>query len=360
MDARYPTSTAEPLRVWRRFHSRDIGEARAMVARKFCDHALIPAGRGAGFDTRHNHAPGRSLSLNFLSYGAEVQIAPEELRDFYLVQLPIAGHAEVANGSAAVASRRRIGTVLNPDRKSRMTWHADCRMLLLQISRKALHHTAERAAGMELPEAVAFDTAVPVAGGLQDWVRQFAACVTATSQQEGFGAWSALQQHAIEEQLMLGFLSRQMSNIRHLLDRPAPQAGNAQIRRAQEFIHAHLADPISLSAIASAAGCSLRSLQTGFRGSFGLSPMQYLRDRRLDMAHYLLLSRPAGGKACGNAGGSVGSIAHDCGFAHMGRFAQLYRARFGQPPSATARAQGQPRDVSTGTPESAGSGAFSV
>ncbi|MFW8633824.1 helix-turn-helix domain-containing protein [Cribrihabitans pelagius] len=357
MDAPHTTPSAEPLRAWRRFHSRDIGEARAMVARKFCDHALDPAGRSAGFDTRHNHAPGRSLSLNYLSYGTGVRIAPEELRDFYLVQLPLTGRAEVANGGAAVASRPRLGTVLNPDRKSRMTWHADCRMLLLQISRSALHGTAERAAGMALPEAVVFDTAVPLeAGRLQDWARQFSACVRATSRQEGFGTWSALQQQVIEEQLMLGFLSHQDSNIRHLLDRPAPRAGSAQIRRAQDFIHAHLSDPVSLPGIAGAAGCSLRSLQAGFQAAFGLSPMQYLRDQRLDMAHYLLLSGPPGS--------SVGSIAHDCGFAHLGRFAQLYRARFGQPPSATARARdlsGCARGAgSGGTAESAAGDAFSV
>lgn len=332
-----------------------------MVARKFCDHALVPAGRGAGFDTRHNHAPGRSLSLNYLSYGAEVQITPEELRDFYLVQLPLAGGAEVTNGAAAVASRPRLGTVLNPDRRSRMTWHADCRMLLLQISREALHHAAERAAGMALPEAVVFDTAVPLeAGGLRDWARQFAACVAATSRQQGFGAWAVLQQQVIEEQLMLGFLGHQGSNIRHLLDRPAPRAGSAQVRRAQAFIHAHLAEPLSLPGIAAAAGCSLRSLQTGFRAHFGLSPMQYLRDRRLDMAHYLLMSRRPGDGPRDHADCSVGGIAHDCGFAHMGRFSQLYRTRFGQPPSATARAHGGAGAAAGGRAETAARGAFSV
>ncbi|KIC10307.1 AraC family transcriptional regulator [Leisingera sp. ANG-M1] len=334
MTTRQAAHRREPLRAWRQFHSRDVDETRALVARKFCDHRLQPKGQAGSFATRYNHVGGRNLSLNYLSYGSAVQIDPGELQDFYLVQLPLSGGARVANGGTEVRSDRRTATVLNPTRATRMTWHADCRMLLLQISKTALHGLAERATGLSLPEPVVFDTALPVGqGGMQNWTRQFAACISATDAQKGFGHWSALQQEVIEEQLILGLLTRQHSNIRHLLKSRAP-AGSRQIRRAQDFIHANAGDPLTVSAIAAAAGCSIRSLQAGFRQHAGLSPAEYLRNLRLDLAHYLLLSRPAET--------AVGSIAYECGFSHLGRFSQSYRNRFGELPSATRASSAKP------------------
>ncbi|MEW2912158.1 AraC family transcriptional regulator [Leisingera sp. JC11] len=312
MTASQSSGAREPLRAWRQFHSRDIDEVRALVAQKFCDHRLQPAGPSRRTGTRYNHVNGQALSLNYLSYGSAVHIDPGELQDFYLVQVPLNGRALVANGATPVASDRSIATVLNPTRDTRMTWHADCRMLLLQIRRSALHALAEQAAGLSLSEAVVFDTALPVSGGaLHGWARQFAACVSATENRTGFGCWSALQQQVIEEQLILGLLTHQQSNIRHLLTTRS-SGSSSQVRRAQDFIHANVGESLSVSAIAAAADCSIRSLQAGFRKHFGLTPMEYLRDLRLDLARYLMLSR--------NAETPVSSIAYDCGFSHLAGF----------------------------------------
>ncbi|MEM7524340.1 MAG: AraC family transcriptional regulator, partial [Pseudomonadota bacterium] len=43
----------------------DLDEARAAVARKFCDHRLEIGSGGAPLRVRHNHAAGRSVSINY-------------------------------------------------------------------------------------------------------------------------------------------------------------------------------------------------------------------------------------------------------------------------------------------------------
>jgi transcriptional regulator GlxA family with amidase domain len=100
------------------------------------------------------------------------------------------------------------------------------------------------------------------------------------------------------------------------------------IRLVEDYIDAHLADPIGLDDLLAVAGSSARTLQTGFLRYRGTTPMRFLRDRRLDHARTEILRRP---------GVRVTDIAVECGFSHLGRFAQQYCARFGEPPSRTRR-----------------------
>jgi len=58
-----------------------------------------------------------------------------------------------------------------------------------------------------------------------------------------------------------------------------------------------------------------------------MTPMEHLRNVRLDRARDLLMS--------GNV--QVADAASDCGFSHQGRFASRYRARFGESPSITLK-----------------------
>ncbi len=76
------------------------------------------------------------------------------------------------------------------------------------------------------------------------------------------------------------------------------------VRRAMAYIDDNLDQPIALADIAAAAGLSARGLQLAFQRYLGETPMARLRR---------------------------------WGFAHHGRFAQLYARAFGESPSATLR-----------------------
>jgi AraC-like DNA-binding protein len=111
------------------------------------------------------------------------------------------------------------------------------------------------------------------------------------------------------------------------LDQPDP--GPAHIHRACELIRAKAMEPVRVAEIARELGVTTRCLQSGFRKHLATTPHQFLRDCRLDLAHHML------GAAL--AGQSTTSIAYDCGFGHLGAFAQAYRIRFGESPSQTLR-----------------------
>ncbi|MFF0988564.1 helix-turn-helix transcriptional regulator [Kocuria nitroreducens] len=117
------------------------------------------------------------------------------------------------------------------------------------------------------------------------------------------------------------------------LAQPAPSESTsalpAQLRRAVAFVDEHLHEDIGLAEIAAAARMSPRGLQAAFRRELGRTPVGYLREARLDAARGDLLGAdPA-------AGTTVAAVATRWGFAHAGRFATAYRARFGEPPGTT-------------------------
>ena len=109
-------------------------------------------------------------------------------------------------------------------------------------------------------------------------------------------------------------------------------SGSYRLDALLRYVHSHLAAPVSLADLAHASGTSLRVLQLLCKRHLGLTPMEVLRNARLDAAR---------SKFAANAGLSVTTVALELGFGHLGRFSHYYFQRFGELPSATA-AGGKP------------------
>lgn len=101
-----------------------------------------------------------------------------------------------------------------------------------------------------------------------------------------------------------------------------------RVRAAEEIMHAHSDEPLSMIDLALRLGISLRSLQLAFREVHdGKSPRQVYSRIRLDRARQRLLDA--------SGADQVTSIALDSGFLHLGRFAMSYARAFGELPSET-------------------------
>ena len=113
----------------------------------------------------------------------------------------------------------------------------------------------------------------------------------------------------------------------------APRRGVAPplLRQAIAFIDEHAVEDIALDDIAGAVYATPRALQYVFRKHRDCTPMEYLRNVRLDRARRALI---AGDPTTA----SVGEIARRVGVGHLGRFATNYRKRFGESPHQTLRA----------------------
>ncbi len=128
-------------------------------------------------------------------------------------------------------------------------------------------------------------------------------------------------------------------------ERRTPRASVAprHIKRAENYIRAHLAEHLDNTLLAGVAEVSPRSLYRGFVEFRGITPARYIQELRLDEAHKIL--------SIGGKGGGIKQIAERVGFRSYASFWRSYMRRYGSPPSKARLPAACEND-------SAGSGAF--
>jgi AraC family ethanolamine operon transcriptional activator len=113
-------------------------------------------------------------------------------------------------------------------------------------------------------------------------------------------------------------------------DRTAFQPSNRVrvVRRAEDYMQAHLGKSLSVLDLCRELAVSERTLHYAFQAVRGLSPMAYFQANRLNAVRQELKAVPAGTA-------TVHEIAKRWGFFHTGEFAAAYQRLFGELPSQT-------------------------
>ncbi|MEO8806951.1 MAG: AraC family transcriptional regulator [Burkholderiaceae bacterium] len=331
-NAQHPLATLfpnEPLNTPNRqlFASHDLEETRAMVGRVMKQHQLGVAGNAKRLDARMHHLALGDITLSRLRYGADVNIRPGPLEDFFLVQMPLVGHARIENGSQSVDSCPDLASVLSPDDATVMRWGADSDQVMIRIERSLLERSLAAQLGRPMTEPLKFQLGfrwrecVP-------WRCLMSYLLDCSTQDQDL-AQHKLIAAQMQQMVVTTLLSMHAHNY---TDAPPPRRSAIlprHVRRVQEYLQAHAHEPVCADELAQLAGVSLRSLYAGFKDFCGVSPMQYLKDLRLDRARADLLSA---GDVCNVAG-----VAMRWGFTHLGRFSSDYRTRFGENPRQSLR-----------------------
>lgn len=112
---------------------------------------------------------------------------------------------------------------------------------------------------------------------------------------------------------------------------PARLYGDA-FARAVAYCMENAESPITVIDIAAAASTSVRTIQRAFRVELGITPMAYLTQVRLARVRQDLLQIREE-----QTNATVTEVAMRWGFAHLGRFSQVYRSAYGEYPSETIR-----------------------
>lgn len=308
------------------FASRDLAQTRALVAQVMKPHDLHIHGDSQQLNSRMHHMAFGGVSLNRLKYGADVDIEPGRLDDFYLIQMPLAGHAHIASGGQQVESDPDVASVISPTESTVMRWSADCDQLMVRIDRQLVERAVSARTGRGEPEAVRFQLAFP-------W-RDCAPwrCLLFYLNDCANHPFDAVQYRLMVAQIEQLVVSTLVAAQPHNLGDVKPARCTAvlprHVRRVQDYLREHASEPINADQLALIAGVSLRSLYAGFHDYCGVSPLQYLRNLRLDGARQSLLNEPDS---------HIASVAMRWGFGHLGRFSIEYKQRFGESPSQSVR-----------------------
>jgi AraC-like DNA-binding protein len=94
------------------------------------------------------------------------------------------------------------------------------------------------------------------------------------------------------------------------------------------FMFSALDQALSLTDVEQVSGIGARALQLAFSRCLGQSPMNWLKEQRLQRARHLIIRHPDM---------PVSHVALACGLGHFGRFAGDFKARFGVSPSVLSK-----------------------
>lgn len=319
-----------PLERFELFHSPELDYTREAVGRAFTPHRLDLIGKNATLDARMHSRRLRDVSVNYISYGGEVRVEPGELETFYVVQVPLSGKSVVRCGSQRVHATPELASVVSPTEPLSQRLSADCAWLICRIERAALEVRLRDLLGESLQQPLRFELGMDVTSGFgMSWRIALMTLVDELDRPDSLINYP-LAAHQYEEGLMTALLVAQRNNYSDMIGRGHHTAPSRALGLAQELMESHPEWEHTTASLALEVGVSVRTLQKGFRDHWETTPSAYLKDVRLRRVHDELRSAHSD-----NA--TVGSIAGRWGFTHAGRFAALYRERFGETPSQTLR-----------------------
>lgn len=317
------------------FASLRPADALDSVTRVFFPHEVVVRSSDKHLDFNHCSASFGDISLNQIAYGADVDVLITELqRTHFVFVVALTGEALVEFNQQSWAFRSGDAVLMSPNVRYNFQMGQDHTHLAIGIPcgrligsgrpYEAVHNVVERAA----------DAPNGGAASLMGFIEYLC-----TELHRGSPIFGLQEVVAANENSFLAMMRAA------LFDREAPVRQAAVlpvfVRRAEQFIAQHLKDDIQLSDIVEAAGVPARTLYHGFERFMGHSPMRWLRLRRLESARADIIAS--------DGDISVTALANQYWIGHGGRFANMYREIYGEPPSATlGRARATALRVMTG------------
>lgn len=328
LDLLSPLASSAP--GMREFVSRDPRRASDYMQRAFTHHQLNVLGIPNRFKAQIQTLQLGSLRLSTLAFDTEVELAQDPDPNYLLISTQTQGSAEVRCADRAYEGGSGMVVIDSPYLPVVKRFSADSRRIHLRFDTRAVEACCARLLGHGLDRPVHFSPFIPDAAAThRHWMALLQLLLTYVEPDPSSpSSLNAPMVRQLEETALLILLNEHEHTYSQELHSPAPWAP-VHVRRAEAFIRTHAGEPLGLSDIAEAVEVSIRTLTQGFREFRNTTPMNFLKDLRLEGAHSDLRSA--------SPGTTVAEVALRWGCSHLGRFAAAYRQRFGETPSETLR-----------------------
>ncbi len=303
------------------FHRADAYAVSDYVNQHVGSHCirLPPKGRPRA---SVSHRTFSSLDLCRISYGAPVQVTSTALETIYHLQILLRGHCRSSVRGQEQILRAGEVLLINPDDPVDLTYSADCEKFIVKLPVRLLENTCLEQHWTLPPQGIRFVAERHELNAMSGFL-QLLGLICHEAENDADPQVKALYERIVAKKL----LALLANNVLRVIPKQEEGSGFEPIRR---FIEEHLTEDISLEQLMAISWVSERSLYLLFERHVGLSPRDYMRQRKLERVHTELQAATAR---------SVTEVALEHGFVHLGRFSEAYRKRFGELPSQTWRRQ---------------------
>ncbi|MTD58736.1 helix-turn-helix domain-containing protein [Amycolatopsis sp. RM579] len=320
--------TSLPLERYKLFESRDLDDTREKVGKILCPHKMYVVGRQARLHARMHCRRLRNIAITYVSYGWDTRVNPGELGSFFAILIPHVGKGHYRSGFEQAQTDAQRVAVASPTSSLQMRLSGDCENLVVRIERAAVEAKLSEMLDGALREPIRFELGMDVTKGYaRSWYATLRHGIAELDHPETLLTHPLLMEQ-FEQSVITGLLLSQPHNYTAMLhrdDRPVP---SRLLGIAIDIMEGHPEWAHTPASLAKHAGVSVRALQKAFREQLDSSPSEYLRGVRLQRVHDEL-------SAAQHDTTTVGEIASKWGMAHHGRFAAVYRERFGESPKQT-------------------------
>jgi len=326
----FAASQNAPLADYVVYDSGDVDAAAGVISTLFTAHDADPRGE-AVTTTQVRHAPLADTSFNYIRYGRPMGVRPGEFESFYLLQVQHRGETVLQRNADTLRLAPGAGCVTGPGERIGMEWDARSAQFVVRLDRRSVERRLEALLEQPLCEPLRFARAIAFRAPKQRMIwRLIHSAIDDLDAGAGAGLLAeAAAARPFEDMLINALLLSQPHNYAQGLRGGLSPAAPRHVTVAERYIGDHIAEPITVADLVAATGVSARALHDGFAKFRGLSPMRYVRRRRLDgVRRDLMAAAP---------GETVTAIASRWGVSQLGRFAVEYKAFFGESPSETLR-----------------------
>ncbi len=280
-------------------------------------HEVTPLGRS--LDGAVGVVRMESAMLVFVRYGGEVIVESPPTAQRMVATVPL-GPMHVTIGSSGGGEVKEAGFVLSADSRTLMKPDPWAGALVLAADEDRVANHRRLVFGDEpVPQQSMSHSPMLTHACRRAW--SSASALSALTPQPVLDQFLG----TVEDQLLTALvLSASTSDLRPI------GVSRRHLDALRQWLCVNHHAGVTVTDMAGGIGLSVRQLQAVVREGLGVTPLELLREVRLDRAREIL--RTAEGDSM-----TIARAAHACGFAHLGRFSAHYRMRFGEAPSVTLR-----------------------
>ncbi len=318
-----------PFKKYPVFTTNGIEECEAMISSTLSDVTILSNPIRDRFQISLATIELGKMSFTYSFFKNKVKLKPGVPDDNFHFVFSNANATKFQIGKRLISVSARKGVILNTDDLMGIERPAGSEVLDIRIPRAEVLHHFEHLTGQYHKSSLDFNNCIDLTssngamlGRMVDYIIQELNC-------DDFLLTNPDQTRSINHMLLSAILSLPHNKLEQLNQNKGNSIAPVMVRRAEEYMKAHLDELITIIDLLRICDCSRSVLFSSFRNTRGYSPMEFLMEQRLQHAQENLFHP--------KEADTVSSIAIHSGFTNLGRFAQSYGKRFGERPSTTLK-----------------------